>query len=82
MAWEHFVPSLQINARIEGRESGENADVDNSGSTLVYLSPGLNFQVAGALHGYAYVQLPIYQRVNGLQIEPRYTATVGIYYTF
>jgi len=82
MAYEHFVPSLQINARIEARESGENADVDNSGATLVYLSPGLNFQVAGALHGYAYVQLPIYQRVNGLQLEPRYTATVGIYYTF
>ena len=82
MAYEHFIPSLQINARIEGRESGENADVDNSGATLVYLSPGVNFQVAGALHGYAYVQLPIYQRVNGLQLEPRYTATVGVYYTF
>ena len=82
MAYEHFIPSLQINARIEGRESGANADVDNSGASLVYLSPGVNFQVAGALHGYAFFQLPIYQRVNGLQIEPRYTATVGIYYTF
>ena len=33
------------------------------------------------LHGYAFLQLPIYQRVNGLQIEPRYTATIGVYYT-
>jgi hypothetical protein len=82
MAYEHVVPSLQINARIEGREEGENADVDNSGATLVYLSPGVNFQLAGAVHGYVYVQLPIYQRVNGLQIEPRWTATVGIYTTF
>jgi len=27
------------------------------------------------------VQLPLYQRVNGMQLEPRYTATIGIYYT-
>ena len=45
---EHVTPSLQVNARIEGRESGANADVDNSGATLVYLSPGVNFQVADA----------------------------------
>lgn len=78
---EHVIPSIQINARVEGRESGPNADVDNSGATLVYLSPGLNFQITGALHGYVYAQVPIYQRVNGLQIEPAYTVTVGLYYT-
>ena len=64
-----------------GRESGPNADVDNSGATLVYLSPGVNFQVVDNLHAYAYAQVPIYQRVNGWQIEPRYTVTVGVYYT-
>ena len=78
---EHVIPSIQINARIEGRESGPNADVENSGATLVYLSPGVNFQIVDKLHAYAYAQVPIYQRVNGLQIEPRYTVTVGIYYT-
>jgi hypothetical protein len=78
---EHVVPSLQINARIEGPESGTNADVDNSGATLVYLSPGLNFRISGGLHGYLFAQVPIYQRVNGLQIEPSYTVTAGIYYT-
>jgi hypothetical protein len=81
MGYEHFIPSIQINARAEGRESGPNADVDNSGATLAYLSPGINFQLQGALHGYVYGQVPIYQRVNGWQIEPRYTVTVGVYYT-
>ena len=57
------------------------ADVENSGATLVYLSPGVNFQIADKLHGYVFAQVPIYQRVNGLQIEPRYTVTLGVYYT-
>jgi hypothetical protein len=78
---EHVIPSIQVNARIEGRESGPNADVANSGASLVYLSPGVNFQVVDNLHAYVYAQVPIYQRVNGWQIEPRYTVTVGIYYT-
>jgi len=81
MGIEGLTPSIQVNARIEGREVGANADVANSGATLLYLSPGVNFQFTPRLHGYAFVQVPFYQRVNGLQIEPRYTATIGIYYT-
>jgi hypothetical protein len=81
MGIEHAIPSIQINARIEGRESGPNADVENSGATLVYLSPGMNFQIADKLHGYVFAQVPVYQRVNGLQLEPRYTVTLGVYYT-
>jgi hypothetical protein len=77
---ENVIPSLQLNARIEGRESGPNADVENSGSTLVYLSPGVNFAVTDKLHGYLFAQVPVYQRVNGLQLEPRYTVTLGVYY--
>jgi len=78
---DHVIPSIQVNARIEGRESGTNADVENSGATLIYLSPGVNFQIADMLHGYVFAQVPIYQRVNGLQLEPRYTVTLGVYYT-
>ncbi len=78
---DKVIPSIQVNARWEGRESGENADIANSGSTLVYISPGVNFTVTNQLHAYVYGQVPVYQRVNGLQIEPRYTVTVGVYYT-
>ena len=79
---ERITPSLQINGRIEAREHGANADVNNSGATLVYLSPGVNFQITDRFHAYLFVQVPIYQRVNGMQLEPRYTLTVGVYYTF
>lgn len=75
-------PQLQINLRSERRESGANADAANSGSTLAYLSPGLTATLSEQLKAYAFLQLPIYQRVNGLQIEPRRSVSVGIHYAY
>jgi hypothetical protein len=80
MSLEHVRPQIQVNARIEGREKGLNADVDNSGATLVYLSPGVNVKLTDSASLYGYVQVPIYQRVNGLQIEPRWSASVGVHF--
>jgi hypothetical protein len=79
---ETFVPQLQINARFEKRESGANADVDNSGASLIYLSPGVNWTITRRFSAYAFVQVPLYQRVNGLQIEATQTASVGMHYIF
>lgn len=77
-----FTPHLQLNARIEGRESGVNADIGNSGATLVYLSPGLTVEVAPRIQVYAFAQVPVAQRVTGLQIEPRWSASVGLHWSF
>ena len=77
-----IVPQLQLNARVEGREEGVNADIANSGATLVYLSPGVGFSVARQLDGFAFVQFPIYQRVNGLQLESRAFGSLGFRYRF
>ncbi len=75
-------PHLQLNLRAEGRESGVNADLPNSGATLVYLSPGLTFNLSHAFQVYVFGQLPVAQRVNGLQLEPKWSASVGLHYTF
>jgi hypothetical protein len=77
-----FTPQLQLNIHTEERESGAEADVANSGATLAYLSPGVSFRLVQNLDGFAFVQLPIYQHVNGLQIEPRVLATAGFRYKF
>ena len=82
VSFESFTPMLQINARIEGRDSGAQADIPNSGAALWYLSPGATFHLTHSLHAFAFVQLPIAQRVNGLQLEPYYTASVGARYVF
>jgi hypothetical protein len=75
-------PHLQLNVRAEGRESGINADVENSGATLVYLSPGLTFNLSPRFQVYAFAQLPVAQRVTGLQIEPRWSASLGMHWSF
>lgn len=80
MGFESVVPHVQLNTRIEKRESGANADVENSGATLVYLSPGLTVPLAKNLSVYGFFQVPVYQRVNGLQIEPRYTVSFGVHF--
>ncbi len=82
MAFERFVPQLQINTRSEKRESGANADIPNSGATLVYLSPGITVNVTHAVQVFSFLQVPIYQKVNGLQIEPRYTVSAGVRFLF
>jgi len=77
-----FAPHVQINVRSERRESGDNADIPNSGATLVYLSPGATVVVTPQFQLYGFVQLPLWQRVNGLQLEPKWSASVGMHYSF
>jgi hypothetical protein len=78
IGFERVHPQIQLNTRAEGRESGPNADAENSGATLVYVSPGVNMKLSDHAAAYAYVQVPVYQHVNGYQIEPKYSISVGI----
>ena len=77
-----LVPHLQINVRTEKPEKGSSADVRNTGATLAYLSPGVTVAVTQKLQLYSFVQVPIYQRVTGNQIEPTYSVSAGLHYTF
>ena len=82
MGFESFIPQLQLNARIEKRESGAEADVPNSGASLIYLSPGATVPINKNLHAFGFIQVPIYQRVNGYQIEPEVLLSGGLRYSF
>jgi len=73
-----FTPQLQLNLKTEGREHGPEADTANSGGTLAYLSPGLTATVGEHSRGFIFVQLPFYQRVNGLQLEPEWILSLGL----
>ncbi len=77
-----ITPQLQLNTRLEKRESGSNADAENSGATLVNLSPGVTLPISKNVNVYGYIQVPIYQRVNGLQLEPHYTVSIGLRYRY
>lgn len=77
-----LTPQLQLNAKIEGRETGAEADYDNSGSTVLFLSPGATFSVDGDLALYGFVQLPVYEHYSGDQLAPDYLLSTGISYRF
>jgi hypothetical protein len=77
-----FVPTVQLNARYAKTDSGEAADTYATGGKLVYLTLGGILPVTENFAPYANVQLPIYQNVNGIQLTPKYTVSVGARYSF
>ncbi len=81
-AWASVQPQLQFNARHARRDIGPDADEVSTGGTLVYLSPGVNLPLSPQTALYGYTQLPVYQRVNGVQLVPRYSASVGVRHAF
>ncbi len=80
--FETVVPQLQFNSRIERRETGSEADTPNSGATLVYLSPGATFNLTRKTSVYLFGQVPVYQRVNGYQLEPKWSVSAGVHAAF
>jgi hypothetical protein len=75
---DKLVLSLQLNMRIKGRDSGPEAEPNDSGGRFVALSPGVSYAVLDNTHLYGYVQVPIYQYVNGVQLTAKWAGLVGI----
>lgn len=76
--WRGITPQLQLNFRATARDRGANSDRPNSGGEELYLAPGLSARLTSRLSAFAFVQLPLYQRVNGFQLVPRATGSVGL----
>ncbi len=74
----------QINLRVRGKDEvgGTDALRDNTGGTWLYASPGLRVKAGSFLGLYGYVQLPIYQRVNRIQLVSPYHLLIGTTYAF
>ena len=80
---ETLVPQLQINGQQRWREGWQHGgDPDNSGGVTVNVSPGLFVNVLPSTTLYGFVQVPVYQRVGGLELVPDYTASIGVRYRF
>ncbi len=75
---------LQINGRLQGyADVGSTGEPrENTGGTWIFLSPGVEFQLAEGLSGKAYLQLPVYQNVNGIQQTARYNLFFNLAYAF
>jgi hypothetical protein len=73
---------VQLNARYVKVDSGDAADTFSTGGRLVYLTVGGILPVSEQFTPYANLQVPIYQNVNGIQLTPKYIASIGLRYAF
>ncbi len=80
-------PMLQFNVTKKMNDTGPDVPADPTtgalvtGGTLAYLAPGLMYRAGDGMMVYGFVQLPVYQYVNSLQLTPRYTVTLGVHQT-
>jgi hypothetical protein len=77
-----WVPQVQVNLVRKSPDQGALADTTDTAGTIAYLSPGVTMHVMGNLHLYAFAQVPVYSRLDGYQLFPRWTASVGGSYSF
>lgn len=81
--WGDFLtPQLQVNYQLRARDKGAQADPADTGGHVLYLSPGITFAFDSGWHGFLFLQLPVHQYVNGLQLSPRRIISTGVSYSF
>ncbi len=78
--WKGITPQLQLNLHLAAKDHGLNADRPNSGGEQLYISPGLSARIRDHFSAFGIAQLPLYQRVNGYQLAPKYTLSLGLQY--
>ena len=77
-----WIPQLQMNLTRKTADQGALADVPDTAGTVAYLSPGLTTRVVHSLHLFGFLQVPVFSRLDGYQLFPHWTATVGGSYAF
>jgi hypothetical protein len=75
-----WVPQLQLNLFRKDADQGALADTLDVAGTVAYLSPGMTVRVLNTLHLYGFVQVPVYSNLDGYQLFPHWTASVGATY--
>lgn len=78
--WKAVTPQLQLNLRVADKDHGLNADRPNSGGEQLYVAPGASAQISSHFTAFGVAQIPLYQHVNGYQLAPRYTLSLGLQY--
>jgi hypothetical protein len=69
---------LQLNNQYKDHDSGQDAEARDSGGHSISLSPGISYGLTETVQLYSFVQKPVYQYVNGVQITPEWSVITGI----
>jgi hypothetical protein len=68
---------LQANYLFKARDQGLEAEPEDTGGKFLFLSPGVSYALNRRIQAYGFVQLPVYQDVNGVQLVARHALAVG-----
>lgn len=68
----------QLNVLIKGKDRGNNAEPNDSGGEFIFLSPGINVVITPSMQVFAFLQQPLYQRVNGVQLTADNGFVIGV----
>ena len=77
-----WVPQLQVNVTHKSPDQGILADNTDTAGTVVYASPGITLAALSGMHVFTFVQRPVFSRLNGFQVFPHWTGSVGLSYVF
>jgi hypothetical protein len=69
---------LQLNTTRKGRDSGPEAEFEDSGSWTVALGPGASYAVLDNVSLYGFIQVPVYQYASGVQLVADWGGVVGV----
>ncbi len=78
----NIVPIVSIIGSFRGRDSGVQADPDNTGYTRIFFSPGIEVILADAIHLNFDFGIPLYSNVNGNQLLSRWLINSVVSYQF
>jgi hypothetical protein len=76
--------STQVNLRYARQDDkgSTREEVDKTGGTHLYVSPGVELSLADNVGAYLTVQLPVYENVRSIQLVSRYNLIMGVSYKF
>lgn len=69
---------LQANLLLRGRDTGAQAETEDSGARSLWLSPGLSYALGSDWEAYAFLQQALYQHVNGVQLVAERAVALGV----
>ena len=75
---ERLALLFQANALLRGRDSGAQAEPEDSGGKSLWVSPGASYALTKNVQAYGFVQLPLYQYVNGVQLVATHSFVFGV----
>ena len=73
---------VQTNVLFKEHDRGEEAEPEDTGGTFAFLSPGFAYAVNNDISFYAFLQVPLYQDVDGVQLTADTAFSLGFNYRF